>query len=165
RKARAVNCGSVDDKNGGMEEEMGCIRPSWCEAYCRRHRDIGSFPEKVDRIITHHASGWRDPYRSGLAADEQCDGTLANTTRWRMLWGGQRESDNVEDLRGQGPFRPGLAIGGGGLLLVLVVSFLTGTNPLTLLNMIETGQEMTSSPPAAHAPASSAPPSDRLGKF
>ena len=82
-----------------------------------------------------------------------------------MLWGGQRESDNVEDLRGQGPFRPGLAIGGGGLLLVLVVSFLTGTNPLTLLNMIESGQEMTSSPPAVHAPASSAPPTDRLGKF
>jgi predicted metalloprotease len=31
--------------------------------------------------------------------------------------------------------------------------------------MIETGQEMTSSPPAVHAPASSTPPSDRLGKF
>ena len=82
-----------------------------------------------------------------------------------MRWGGQRESDNVEDLRGQGPIRPGLAIGGGGLLLVLVVSFITGTNPLTILNMIETGQEMTSSPPAVHAPAASAPPTDKLGKF
>ena len=80
-----------------------------------------------------------------------------------MLWGGQRESDNVEDRRGQGPLKPGLAIGGGGILLVLVVSFLTGTNPLTLLNMIETGQEM-SSPPAV-TPPPSAPPTDKLGKF
>ena len=81
-----------------------------------------------------------------------------------MLWGGQRESDNVEDVRGQGPFRPGLAIGGGGILLVLLVSFLTGTNPLTLFNIIETVQENTS-PPAMQAPAPSGPPSDRLGKF
>ena len=81
-----------------------------------------------------------------------------------MRWGGQRESDNVEDRRGMGPARGGLAIGGGGLLLVLVVSLLTGTNPLTLLNMIETGQQ-TSSPPAVHAPAPSAPPADKLGKF
>jgi uncharacterized protein len=82
-----------------------------------------------------------------------------------MRWGGQRESENVEDRRGMGPAKGGLAIGGGGLLLVLVVSLITGTNPLTLLNMIETGQEMTSSPPAVQAPAPSAPPSDKLGKF
>jgi len=82
-----------------------------------------------------------------------------------MRWGDQRESDNVEDVRGQGPMRPGLAIGGGGLLLVLVVSFITGTNPLTLLNIIESGQEMTSPSPAVQAPQSSAPPADKLGKF
>jgi predicted metalloprotease len=62
-----------------------------------------------------------------------------------------------------GPAKGGLAIGGGGLLLVLVVSLITGTNPLTLLNMIETSQEM--SPPAVQAPAPSAPPTDKLGKF
>jgi predicted metalloprotease len=82
-----------------------------------------------------------------------------------MRWGGQRESDNVEDRRGMGPAKGGLAIGAGGILLVLVVSFLTGTNPLVLLNMIETGQEMTSSPPAVQAPAPSGPPADKLGKF
>ncbi len=82
-----------------------------------------------------------------------------------MRWGGQRESDNVEDVRGQGPMRPGLAIGGGGLLLVLVVSFITGTNPLTLLNIIESGQEMTSTSPAVQTPQSSTPPADKLGKF
>ena len=81
-----------------------------------------------------------------------------------MRWGGQRESGNIEDRRGMGPARGGLAIGGGGLLLVLVVSFITGTNPLTLLNMIESGQEMTSSP-AVQAPESSGPPTDKLGKF
>jgi predicted metalloprotease len=80
-----------------------------------------------------------------------------------MRWGGQRESDNVEDVRGQGPFRPGLAIGGGGILLVLLVSFLTGTNPLTLFNMIETVQE--NSPPSSVQAPPSAPPTDKLGKF
>jgi uncharacterized protein len=82
-----------------------------------------------------------------------------------MRWGGQRESGNVEDRRGMGPARGGLAIGGGGLLLVLVVSFITGTNPLTLLNIIESGQEMTSPSPAVQAPAPSGPPTDKLGKF
>jgi predicted metalloprotease len=78
-----------------------------------------------------------------------------------MRWGGQRESDNVEDVRGQGPMRPGLAIGGGGILLVLLVSFLTGTNPLTLLNIIEEN----ASPPAVQTPVRSGPPTDQLGKF
>lgn len=81
-----------------------------------------------------------------------------------MRWEDERESENVEDRRAQGPFRPGIAIGGGGILLVLLIGFLTGTNPLTLLNFIETVEENTS-PPAAHAPAPTARPTDKLGKF
>jgi len=52
-----------------------------------------------------------------------------------MRIGGQRESDNVEDRRGMGPARAG-GLGIGGILLVLAVSYFTGTNPLTLLNML-----------------------------
>ena len=43
-----------------------------------------------------------------------------------MRWGGQRESSNVEDRRGMGPVGIGSGLGVGGLVLVLVVSFLTG---------------------------------------
>jgi predicted metalloprotease len=81
-----------------------------------------------------------------------------------MRWGGQRESINVEDRRRLGPVGAGTSIGIGGIVLVLIVSFLTGTNPLTLLNMVETVQEV-SSPPAAESPGRSGPPSDELGRF
>lgn len=49
-----------------------------------------------------------------------------------MQWRGRRESTNVEDRRGMG----GLPIAGGGigLLIVLAIALLTGTDPTTLLN-------------------------------
>ena len=53
-----------------------------------------------------------------------------------MRWEGGRRSSNVEDRRGLS----GGAIGGGGIgmfLIVLAVSWLTGTNPLTLLQVVE----------------------------
>ncbi len=80
-----------------------------------------------------------------------------------MRWGGQRESGNIEDRRGMGPVGAG-GIGIGGILFVLVVSYLTGTNPLTLLNMVETVQEV-SPPSEADSPTPTGPPTDRLGKF
>src|SRR5205085_2831012 len=76
-----------------------------------------------------------------------------------MRWEGGQESSNIEDRRG---FGPGLTLGGGGILLVLLVSFLTGTNPLTLLNLIETTQEVAA-PPAVEQ--HQGPPADRLGEF
>ncbi len=59
-----------------------------------------------------------------------------------MRWEGQPESENVEDRRGMGPARVG-GIGLGGIVLVLAISYFTGTNPLTLLNMINGVQEVT----------------------
>lgn len=53
-----------------------------------------------------------------------------------MRWESGRRSSNVEDRRGM---RGGTAVGVGGmgtLLLVLVVSFLTGQNPLQLLQLV-----------------------------
>lgn len=81
-----------------------------------------------------------------------------------MRWEGQRESGNIEDRRGLGPARSGVGLGLGGIVLVLAVSFLTGTNPLTLLNMLSGVEEMA----GPSVPDSSGPigaPSDRLGKF
>jgi predicted metalloprotease len=58
-----------------------------------------------------------------------------------MEWRGRRESDNVEDRRGQRISGGGIAgLGGLGIVVVLVVSLLTGQNPLTLLQSLG-GQE------------------------
>ena len=63
--------------------------------------------------------------------------------------------------------RPGSEGGGlglGGIVLVLAVSYFTGINPLTLINMLNGGQSMTeSSAPSEPAPTGS--PNDQLGKF
>ncbi len=80
-----------------------------------------------------------------------------------------RESENVEDRRGFPIGGRGASLGCGGLLLLLVVSWLTGINPLRLLNMVQ--QESPSTPASAPAappgPAGSSvrAPSDTLGKF
>jgi predicted metalloprotease len=63
-----------------------------------------------------------------------------------------------------GPARSGVGIGLGGIVIVLAVSFLTGTNPLTLLNMLNGVQDITtSSEPEQPGPRGA--PSDSLGKF
>src|SRR5688500_13702805 len=81
-----------------------------------------------------------------------------------MRWGGQRESHNIEDRRGMGPARSGVGIGLGGIVIVLAVSFLTGTNPLTLLNMLNGVQDITTSS-EPEQPGPKGAPSDSLGKF
>ena len=80
-----------------------------------------------------------------------------------MRWEGQRESENVEDRRGMGPARIG-GIGLGGIILVLAVSYFTGTNPLTLINMLSEVQS-PGIPSVDDQPAPRGAPSDRLGKF
>ncbi|HEY3158435.1 MAG TPA: neutral zinc metallopeptidase [Vicinamibacterales bacterium] len=53
-----------------------------------------------------------------------------------MQWQGRRESGNIEDRRGMGGMGVGLPLGGGvgGLVLLLLISWLTGTNPLDLIS-------------------------------
>ncbi len=72
-----------------------------------------------------------------------------------MRLGGARSSSNIEDRRGIGG--AGM-IGGGGigmLILVLVISFLTGTNPLELMQQVEQTAPQSSAP--AGAPAADDP--------
>jgi len=77
----------------------------------------------------------------------------------------QRESDNIEDRRGMGPARIGRGgLGIGTIVLALAVSYFTGVNPLTVLNLLTGVQNMTE----VSAPTESGPvgaPQDRLGKF
>jgi len=63
-----------------------------------------------------------------------------------------------------GAARPGIGLGLGGIVLVLAVSFLTGTNPLTLLNLLNGVQEITT-PSEPDRPGPTGAPSDSLGKF
>jgi predicted metalloprotease len=77
-----------------------------------------------------------------------------------MEWEGQEESSNVEDRR-QFPVKAA-AVGGGGLLIVLVALFL-GVNPQKLLDMFGQGQGQEPQPgQVAQAPD---PAQDRLAKF
>ena len=55
-----------------------------------------------------------------------------------MRWEGRRRSSQVEDRRGMGAPGRGLAVGGcGTFVVVLIVSWLTNTNPLALLDMVQ----------------------------
>jgi hypothetical protein len=80
-----------------------------------------------------------------------------------MRWEGQRESENVEDRRGMGRVG-GAGLGIGGIVLVLAISYFTGTNPLTILNMINDMQSMNPAPEDTQT-ASTGSPNDRLGTF
>ena len=71
-----------------------------------------------------------------------------------MRWESGRRSSNVEDRRGMGG--AGM-IGGGGigmLILVLIISFIIGRNPLELM------QEVEQTAPASDAVPAGAPPAD-----
>ena len=90
-----------------------------------------------------------------------------------MRWEDERESDNVEDARGGGGFSVGgrgAGIGCGGLIVLLIVSWLTGVSPMRLLNMVQGTQSASPQPPSGQAgqPAQGEPgrpPQDQLGKF
>ncbi len=57
-----------------------------------------------------------------------------------MQWRGRRESDNVEDMRGSGGMpRSGLAIGGLGAVVVVVIALLMGKNPMDMLQAVNQG--------------------------
>ena len=85
-----------------------------------------------------------------------------------MKWEGQRESDNVEDARSGGGGRglPGLPIGGrglglGGIVVALLVSWVLGVNPLTVLGLLGGGGDGT----AAQAPAADSHAQDPAYRF
>lgn len=64
-----------------------------------------------------------------------------------MRWLGGRSSNNVEDRRGKGG---GIAIGGGigTIVIVLIISLITGKNPLEYLNNSDVSQQTEYTPSA-----------------
>jgi len=79
-----------------------------------------------------------------------------------MRWRGERESENVEDRRGIRVGGPGLAIGGGGLLLIIAFALFTGQDPTALLEKLTGGPSVSVDPKQAGRDGA---PSDELGKF
>lgn len=88
-----------------------------------------------------------------------------------MKWEGNRESDNVEDRRGEGyggggggsPIFGGRSIGIGTIVIALLGGWIFGINPLTILGLLSGG----GAPPAAHAPgpAQRPPADDTMARF
>jgi uncharacterized protein len=61
-----------------------------------------------------------------------------------MRWSRRGRSTNLEDRRSAGPLRAGMpGIGLGGLLLLLAASWVLGVNPLTLLEGMDPGADVS----------------------
>ena len=80
----------------------------------------------------------------------------------------QRESDNLEDRRGDGSGGGGMRFGGGRMgigtiAIALVASYFLGINPMTVLNMLGGGgmPALEQSAPVAHK----APADDQMARF
>jgi predicted metalloprotease len=85
-----------------------------------------------------------------------------------MRWEDNRESDNVEDRRDDSGGGGGMGFGGihlglGGIILVLVGSWLFGVNPMTVLGLLSGGGSVTA--PAPSQPARQPPANDPLARF
>jgi uncharacterized protein len=76
-----------------------------------------------------------------------------------MRWEGGRESANVEDRRGMSGV--GIAGGGIGAVVVVVLALLFGVDPAVLLN----GGDQGYAPPGQQERSGSATPNDELGRF
>jgi predicted metalloprotease len=79
--------------------------------------------------------------------------------RWQNL----PSSKNVRDLRGRGRMAVGGGLGCGGVLLVLLISWLTGADPLALLETVGGGAATVDG--SAGADVGGPPPTDELGQF
>jgi uncharacterized protein len=85
-----------------------------------------------------------------------------------MKWEGNRESDNVEDRRGDGGGSGFGGFGGGSLgigsvVIALVASYFLGINPMTILGFLNGGGGQIA--PVQQAPAHRPPPGDEMAKF
>jgi predicted metalloprotease len=89
-----------------------------------------------------------------------------------MRWGGERESDNVEDRRGEGGGFGGMSmrrggIGIGAILVALVGGWLLGINPLEILGLIggTDGGSVVQAPAPPASGRHGVSPTDPGGRF
>jgi hypothetical protein len=82
-----------------------------------------------------------------------------------MRWQGREESDNVEDRRGFQIPGGGAGIGCGGLVLVIVVSLLTGVSPQKVLALLGVVQQVAPQQTEQRVPQSRPPADDPQTQF
>ncbi|MFJ2988583.1 neutral zinc metallopeptidase [Collimonas sp. NPDC087041] len=86
-----------------------------------------------------------------------------------MKWEGNRESDNIEDRRGDGGggggFGGGRSIGLGTIVIALVASYFFGISPSTVLSLLSGGPVSQPQSQSQQAPSRAAPAEDRQTKF
>jgi uncharacterized protein len=81
-----------------------------------------------------------------------------------MKWEGNRESDNVEDRRGEGGGGfGGRSVGLGTIVIALVASYFFGVSPTTVLSLLTGGSPDISQ--GQQTPAHRPPASDQMAKF
>jgi uncharacterized protein len=85
-----------------------------------------------------------------------------------MKWEGQRQSENVEDRRGEGGgggFRigGGRGIGIGTIIIAVLASWIFGINPLTVLGVLGGGGPVSA--PQSQGPAAKPPANDEAAAF
>jgi predicted metalloprotease len=84
-----------------------------------------------------------------------------------MRWEGNRESENVEDVRDSGGGGGGFRLGGGSLSLgsvaiALIAGWIFGINPLQILGLMSGGgTPQSQQAPVGHKP----PPDDQMARF
>lgn len=89
-----------------------------------------------------------------------------------MKWEGNRESDNVEDRRGDGDSGGGGGFGFGGrsigigtIAIALIGSYFLGVSPMTIINALSGGGGGSIAPVQQESPAHRPPASDTQAKF
>jgi predicted metalloprotease len=83
-----------------------------------------------------------------------------------MRWRPSGKSRNIEDRRGQRPvYRRPTSIGCGGLILILVLSYLTGINPISLLTMTDGGGQPPIGGTMEQSPIQSSAEEEELVQF
>ena len=88
-----------------------------------------------------------------------------------MKWEGNRESDNVEDRRGDsGSGGGGFGFGGrsvgiGTIVVALLGGWVFGINPMTILNALSGGAPQSQVQQSPQSPAQGPPADDRMGRF
>src|SRR5271157_5209174 len=129
---------------------VGRRRPEKCtEARCeaQSRSDIPPFHCEALR-----ARIWRDPFGQ---TEEKYLGEPD------MRWQNERRSDNVEDRRGISAGQVAIGGGIGTILIVLVMSFLTGADPRVLMQRIQVAQPGA----ARQKPAARSPEEERQADF